>query len=104
VVILVTEVNRLLKAVGKKNFIDYYYEFQNIDIDKNILAEKLLNENKRGKKINGQLIIISFAQKIFTNNLQEKVLKIIIKSDRLSEDTIKKAKEIMIKEFEKDKK
>lgn len=93
------DVNRMLNSVGKKIFIDYYYEFKNFNMDKDILAQKLLEENPKARKLSGQFIRISFARKIFSNNMQKEALGIIINSNRLDKDTLKKAIEIKQAEF-----
>ncbi|MEY8304559.1 hypothetical protein [Anaerosalibacter bizertensis] len=93
------DVNRMLNSVGKKIFVDHYYEFKDLNISKDLLAKKLLEENPNSKKLSGQLIRISFARKIFANNLQKEALEIILNSNRLDEKTIKKAEEIIEREF-----
>ena len=88
------DVNRMLNSVGKKVFVDYYYEFKDLKMDKDVLAQKLLDENPNARKLSGQFVRINFARKIFSNNLQKEALNIIINSNRLDEDTIKKTMEI----------
>lgn len=93
-------VNRMLNSVGKKIFVDHYYEFKDLNISKDLLAKKLLEENPNARKLSGQFIRISFARKIFANNLQKEALEIILNSNRLDEKTIKKAEEIIKREFD----
>lgn len=50
---------RLVNSIGKKIFVNYYYEFKDKSIDKKQLAEKLLSENPNATKIGGQYTRIS---------------------------------------------
>ncbi|QOR36886.1 hypothetical protein IMX26_08795 [Clostridium sp. 'deep sea'] len=93
-----SDINRWLNSVGKKIFVDYYYNFKQINLDKNTFAQRLLEENPNATRISGQLTRISCAQRIFRNNLQIEALLLIIDSNRLSNATINKARAILEKE------
>lgn len=68
-------------------------------MNEDLLAKKLLEENPNARKLSGQFIRINFIRKIFTNDLQKEALEIILNSNRLNEKTIKKAEEIIKREF-----
>lgn len=93
------DVNSCLNSVGKKIFVDFYYDFKNLQLDKDVLAKKLLDNNPNASKISGQIIRINFARKIFDNNLEREALEIIVSSNRLDEETIRKAQEILNNDF-----
>lgn len=88
------ELNRLLGSIGKKIFIDYYYELKKPNLDKKVLSEKLLRENPKADSIVGQVTRVNCAIRIFENDLQIEALENIINS-RVDGFTIKKAKDIL---------
>lgn len=94
-------IDRKLQSIGKKIFVDYYYNFKDLNIDKNVLAKKLLDENPNAEKISGQLIRISYARQIFSENGQEEALRIIVAAKRLDAGTIKNARKILNEEIKK---
>lgn len=96
-----SDVNKKLKSIGKKIFVDFYYDFKDINTRKEVLAKKLLNENINAQTLDGQLIRIGFARKIFEENEQLEALKIIISSNRVDGETIKKAQQILKQESNK---
>lgn len=87
-----TTVERALNSIGKKCFIDYYEDFRNCT-DKNALAQKLLENNKNATSPSAQMTRINYAQWIFDNNKEKEALIIIISSNRLDDNTKKKARE-----------
>jgi hypothetical protein len=88
------ELNRLLGSIGKKIFIDYYYEFKKPNLDKKALSERLLRENQKAESIVGQVTRVNCAIRIFEDNLQIEALQNVINS-RVDGITIKKAKDIL---------
>lgn len=67
-----SDVVRLLNSVGKQIFVNYYYDFKDLNVDKNYLAQKLLKENPKATSIGGQTTRINCAHRIFANNLEKK--------------------------------
>lgn len=90
-----TSLVRKLNSIGKKVFVDYYYDFKYLNLDKNKLAQKLLDGNPKAETISGQLIRIGYARQIFSENVQREALEIICSSKRLDTVTIKKARKII---------
>lgn len=88
-----TTVSRALNSIGKKCFVDYYYQFKDCD-NKQDLAQKLLNDNSNASSLSAQITRINYAQWIFENSLEKEALDIIIHSSRLDTQTIKRAKQI----------
>ncbi|MFK4439690.1 hypothetical protein [Paenibacillus sp. RC21] len=88
------DLSRLLESIGKKIFIDYYYEFNKPNLDKKALSEKLLRENPNAESITGQVTRVNCAIRIFENGLQIEALENIINS-RVDGFIIKKAKDIL---------
>ncbi len=86
-----TTLNRALGSIGKKCFVDNYYDFKNC-ADKNELAKKLLDNNCNAVSLSAQLTRINYALWIFENNLEKEALEIIINSNRLDDKTKNKAK------------
>ncbi|SHF19205.1 hypothetical protein [Caloramator proteoclasticus] len=95
------KVERMLNSIGKSIFIKYYYDFKDCYMGKitnESFANKLLNENKNAKSIDGQIIRINNAKKIFSENLQILALEIIKNSKRLDEQIITEANKIILEE------
>lgn len=90
---VMTTVNRALNSIGKKCFVDYYYQFKDC-VNKNYLAQSLLKENLSATSLSAQLTRINYAQWIFENFLEKETLDIIIQSSRLDAQTIQRAKQI----------
>lgn len=88
------DLERALNSIGKKCFVDYYYDFKNNSND-NLLSNKLLSENKNATSLQAQKTRIYYANLIFENNLEKEALSIISSSSRLDKETIKKAKELL---------
>lgn len=92
-----TDLKSTLKAVGKKVFVDFYYDFKDSQITTDELAEKLFTNNPLSIS-SEQRFRIPRARHIFETNQQIDALNIIIESGRLASDTIEKAKEILTNE------
>ena len=90
---------RLLQSIGKRIFVDYYHEFTSNNITKEELAERLLRENKKAKKLGGQFTRNNCAKRIFNENRQLEAIDIILSSKHLDIRTVKKAK--LLLEWEK---
>ena len=88
-----TNVIRALNSIGKKCFVDYYYQFKEC-VNKHDLAQKLLKDNSSASSFSAQLTRINYAQWIFDNSQENEALKIIIESKRLGHETILQAQRI----------
>lgn len=86
-------VDRLLNSVGKAIFIKYYYNFKNHSRDYCIMAftEEYTDKAKSSRT--------GHAQTIFRNGLEKEALKIIISSNRLDENIIQTARDILKQEI-----
>ncbi|PNT92249.1 hypothetical protein [Clostridium thermosuccinogenes] len=89
-----TTIERALNSIGKKCFVDYYEDFRSCT-DKDALARKLLANNKNATSLSAQMTRINYAQWIFENKKEKEALDIIIRSNRLDDITIKKAREYL---------
>lgn len=79
-------VESLLNKIGKKIFIDYYYDFkEELNLNEKLSMFTLASRRSRA----------SAARRIFSRNLEIEALENIINSYRLDEDTLAKAKEIL---------
>lgn len=91
-----------LKAVGKKVFVDFYYDFKNPYLTDEELSEKLYTNNPLSIS-SRQNFRIPRARHIFETNQQIEALQLIIQSKKLAADTIDKAKNILEDEISEDK-
>ena len=87
-----------LGAIGKRVFVDFYYDFKNPNISRDELTKKLIALNKSIKS-EEQGFRIPRARHIFENNQQIEALEIIISSTRLDVETISRAKTILSNEL-----
>ena len=85
---------RALNSIGKQCFVDNYEAFRTCS-DKKQLAQKLLSENLRAYSLSAQLSRINYAKWIFDSHREKEALLLIIRSGRLNNDTIKKARDIL---------
>lgn len=88
-----------LSAVGKATFVQFYYDFQDVTIPVDVLAEKLFLESPRAKSRN-QRFRIPRARHIFELGLELRALEIIIESKQVDEEAKRRAKEILSREQE----
>lgn len=85
------DIVRVLNSIGKENFIKFYEDYKkyylsnNKKVDREILAEKLLNDNSKAQKISGQYTRINCALRIFEEKAEVDALNIIINS-RVSDE------------------
>lgn len=93
-----TDINNTLNAIGKKVFVDFYYDFKNNSLSTTDIAEKLIKHNPQTHSLR-QGFRIPRAKHIFENNQQIEALEIIISSTRLDEETISRAKIILSNEL-----
>lgn len=89
-----TDIQSNLNAIGKKVFVDFYYDFKNLQIHDSELSEKLFQNNPLSKSPK-QGFRIPRARHIFETNQQIDALRLIIKSEKLDKETIDKAKGIL---------
>lgn len=86
---IMIDVNRLLNSIGKATFIKYYYNFKNKSRDYCIRAfEEDFTDKAKSSKT-------GHAQTIFRRGWEKGALEIIIASNRLEDEVILKAKEIL---------
>lgn len=86
---------RKLRSIGKEIFVEYFEDFQDLTIDREELALKLLKENPKATSLGAQQTRISNARKIFELNMERQALITIIESNRLNENIRDKAKKIV---------
>ena len=91
------DLNKTLAAVGKAVFVNLYYDFKDLSISKDELAQKILLENP-GSKSESQNFRIPRARHIFELGQEKEALRIIIESKRVDPKAREKAKEILAKE------
>ncbi len=89
---------RTLNSVGKTIFIKYYYDF------KLKTREECISNFVEPYTDYAKSTRTGHAQRIFRENKQIEALSIIIESNRLDEETISRAKEILLEENGKRKK
>ncbi len=88
-----TTVERALNLIGKKCFVDYFYEFKGC-ADKHALANQLLANNISATSLTAQMTRVNYAEWIFDNRMEKEALEIIINSKRLDEFTRMQARKI----------
>lgn len=88
-----TTAARALNSIGKKCFVEYYYQFRDC-VNKYDLAQTLLRDNVSASSLSAQMTRIHYAKWIFENSLEKEALDIIIHSPRLDLQTIQSAKQI----------
>lgn len=91
-----------IKAVGKKVFVEFYYDFKNTNISFEELANKLYTENPNSKSLQ-QRFRIPRARHIFQLGQEIEALNLIIESKKLPDGVINKAKHILAQELLKNK-
>ena len=86
------DLERTLNSVGKSTFVKYYYDFRDKSRDECIKAfSEDYSDKAKGTRT-------GHAQRIFRENKNIDALRIIIASNRVELETIRKAKEILAKE------
>ena len=86
------DLERTLNSVGKSTFVKYYYDFRDKSRDECIKAfSEDYSDKAKGTRTGN-------AQRIFRENKNIDALRIIIASNRVELETIRKAKEILAKE------
>ncbi|MEN6325139.1 MAG: hypothetical protein ABFD18_02865 [Syntrophomonas sp.] len=84
---------RTLNSIGKSTFVKYYYNFKNQSRDACIIA---FTENYTDKAKSTRT---GHAQRIFREGMQKDALQLVINSNRVDDDTIARAHEILKSEF-----
>lgn len=84
------DVKTLLNKIGRNIFVEYYYEFKKDQNMEEKLPSYLSLSSKQSR--------ITSARKIFVNNLHIEALELIANSNRLEEETLDRAKMILISE------
>lgn len=93
------DVKSALEAVGKAVFVDFYYDFKNTSMPFEVLRDKLYTENPNSRS-KQQRFRIPRARHIFQIGQEIEALNIIIKSKKLPDNVIEKAKHILAKELQ----
>lgn len=86
------ELEKALKSIGKKSFVEDYDVYSDSKITKNGKVEILTKKYSE----NGATIRVSFAEKNFKHGKQNEALNIIVKSTRLDRNIITQAKSLLI--------
>jgi hypothetical protein len=81
----------VLNKIGKRIFVEHYYDFKNDHFQADDLSEDFTTNSKRTRT--------SRARKIFRDGLHLEALQIIIDSDKLDQWIIERAKEIYAEEI-----
>lgn len=84
------DLDKTLKSIGKTSFVEDFEVYSNRSLRKSEKVKELVSKYSD----NGVTIRVSFAEKIFENNLQVEALKNIMKS-RVSRETKEKALHII---------
>lgn len=98
-------VQKMLQSIGKTNFVEYFTDYKELILskqkltkeDKMPLAKKLLESNPKATKLSGQMIRISYANKIFKEGLENDALREVINSTHpvITEDIKEKARTLL---------
>ena len=88
-------VDDYLRSIGKKCFIDYYELFQDFNIDRQTLINKLKKENLSPASCDTKA---SAGRQIFIKNLEIQALQNIINSKKLNNSIKEKAQSLLNKE------
>lgn len=83
---------RTLNSVGKSTFVKYYYNF------KNLSREDCINSFVENYTEQAKSTRTGHAQRIFRENKHIEALSIIIASNRVDFETMRRAKEILVAE------
>lgn len=83
-----------LNAIGKAAFVRFYYDFKDVTIPTDVLAEKILRESPRARSAR-QGFRIPRARHIFALGQEFEALELIIDSERVDLKSRQKAKEIL---------
>ena len=87
-----------LNAIGKAVFVNFYYDFKDMTVSTEVLAEKLLRDNPKSRSTR-QGFRIPRARHIFEIGQEIEALKIIIDSERVDPAARDKAKHILSQEI-----
>jgi hypothetical protein len=86
-----TNLDRLLRSIGKVIFISHYDDFQNTALSIQAVADRLPNEFTEKSRISRA----SKARRIFREGLEKAALETIVTSERLDDDITKRARELL---------
>lgn len=83
------ELKRALRSFGKTNFVEYFTAYQELALSKEkptreekmSLAKKLLEINPNATTLDGHMIRISYAIKVFRNEWENDLLKEVMASN-----------------------
>lgn len=88
-----------LKAIGKTVFVKFYFDFKDMTVSRERLAQKLFVENFRSKSVQ-QGFRIQRARYIFKIGQELEALKLIIESARIDDDVKQQARNILRSELQ----
>ena len=99
------ELKRALRSIGKTNFVEYFTAYQELALSKEkptreekmSLAKKLLESNPNATTLDGQMIRISYAIKVFRNEWENDLLREVIasKNSRVTEAIKERARTLL---------
>ena len=87
----------MLKAAGKTMFITFYNDLKDFSLSDKYLCEKVYRESPTAKSPN-QRYKVPRAREIFRTNQQIQALELVIQSEKLPEEVILRAKELLAME------
>jgi hypothetical protein len=87
----ISDLYRLLGSIGKGVFVRYYHEFANSALTNQEIVELLPSEYT----LKSRRTRTSGARRIFREGLEKDALRLIINSDRLDNDIVEQAKELL---------
>ena len=90
-----TTLERALNSIGKQCFVDNFKLFRDC-VNKNVLAQMLLENNPNANSLSAQLTRVNYACWIFDNHLEKDALKIVLASNRLSSTVQYKARLLLV--------
>jgi len=99
------ELKRALRSIGKTSFVEYFTDYQELALSKEkptreekmLLAKKLLESNPNATTLDGQIIRISYAIKVFRNEWENDLLREVIasKNSRVTEAIKERARVLL---------
>lgn len=86
-----TDLVRLLNSVGKSTFVRYYVQFT----DRSLSHEDLVDLLPHEYTLKARHTRVSKARRILNEGLHRQALELIAKSERVDEQTVRRARELL---------
>ena len=86
-----TDLVRLLNSVGKRAFVRYYCQFS----DRTLSHEDLVDLLPKEYTLKARHTRVSKARRILNEGLHRQALELIVKSERVDEQTARRARELL---------